>query len=124
MIGPTVWEMDPTFKHWEMQPASRPLVMLNAVPAAQQAALVRDVVKREGWAILYSAIPSAEVYQLLQDSGTSWKLAYNGKPSVYKKGWWKDGNKHLCKGEDLIVWQPDDPFPWNTYHVFGSDEGP
>ena len=106
MVGPSVWEMDPTFLHWSMQTTSRPLVMLNAIPHSEQEAVVRDAIQREGWAVLYDDAPSAAVYQILCSAGTSWTLDYKSKPAVYKKEWWQDGNKHLCKGKEVTVWQP------------------
>ena len=107
MVGPTEWEVDPTFRHWEMQPGSNPLLMLDAVREEDRMEVLQQATGSERWAVMFWKGSNKESAVYLESIGAALcELDYKEAPSRYRKGWWKTGDKGLCKGKAWDVWCP------------------
>jgi len=105
IIGPTVWEVDPTFKHWEWHEEACPLLLLDAVHPEQRCQQIQRAVQGGSWAVLTTGT-TGEQQRLLQDAGAGYVLNYEKIRSVFQKGWWQTGNKKLCLGLKWELWIP------------------
>jgi ribonuclease HI len=87
---------------------SRCLVMLDAIAENDRVSRMQEVIEGDAWVVMYAGKQSQELRDLLHEAGGTEQLCDCTKvESLYKKGWWSTGDKHLCKGVKWSLWRSE-----------------
>jgi len=124
MVGPSVLEVDPTFRLWfsagdwrDIPTNCTPLILLDAFGKVNRTDFLETLRHLDSWAVIANPKklgPGAQAF--LNRTGIKPEfLTPYGMDKVYHKGWWRTGSKATAKGQALKIWRHNVRSTIHTY---------